>query len=80
MNDQERRRRRRRLRRQAAVLIFLMVAFGLAWFFESQATTTVVFVRYADRSGTPADGDNPGLTAAGQARAEELVNQLEVQA
>ena len=70
MNPDERRRRRRRLRRQAAVLIFLMLAFGLAWFFESQATTTVVFVRSAEV--LPEGGENPGLSAAGQARAEEL--------
>lgn len=70
MNVDERRRKRRRLRRQAAVLIFLMVAFGLAWFFESQATTTVIFTRYADLE--PGAGDNRGLSAAGRARAEEL--------
>ncbi len=74
MNLDERRKRRRRLRRQAAVLIFLMVAFGLAWFFESQATTTVVVARYADRE--TGDGENPGLSAAGQARAEELARVL----
>jgi broad specificity phosphatase PhoE len=70
MTMDERRRKRRRLRRQAAVLIFLMLAYGLAWFFESQATTTVIFVRYADRAAD--DGNNPGLSPAGQARAEEL--------
>jgi broad specificity phosphatase PhoE len=70
MTVDDRRRRRRRLRRQAAVLIFLMMAFGLAWFFESQATTTVIFVRYADRAA--GQGENPGLSSAGQARAEEL--------
>ena len=74
MNDDERRRRRRRLRRQAAVLIFLMVAFGLAWFFESQATTTVIFTRYADHDATP--GENPGLSPAGQERAAELARVL----
>jgi broad specificity phosphatase PhoE len=74
MNVDERRRRRRRLRRQAAVLIFLMVAFSLAWFFESQATTTVILTRYADRDGS--QGDNPGLSPAGQARAEELARVL----
>lgn len=74
MNPEERRRRRRRLRRQAAVLLFLMLAFALAWFFESQATTTIMFVRYAEtEAGT---GSNPGLSAAGQARAEELARVL----
>ena len=74
MTADDRRRRRRRLRRQAAVLIFLMLAFGLAWFFESQATTTVIFVRYADRAVE--EGENSGLSPAGQARAEELVRVL----
>lgn len=74
MNDDERRRRRRRLRRQAAVLIFLMMAFGLAWFFESQATTTVIFARYAERDA--ADGENGGLAPAGIARAGELARVL----
>jgi broad specificity phosphatase PhoE len=74
MNPDERRRRRRRLRRQAAVLIFLMVAFGLAWFFESQATTTVIFVRYAEV--TKGEGENPGLAPAGEARARELARLL----
>ena len=74
MNPDERRRRRRRLRRQAAVLIFLMVAFGLAWFFESQATTTIIFARYAEVTGE--GGENPGLSPAGQARAEELARVL----
>lgn len=74
MTNDQRRRSRRRLRRQAAVLIFLMVAFGLAWFFESQATTTVIFARYADIDRS--QGDNPGLSPAGQARAEELARVL----
>lgn len=74
MTADGRRQRRRRLRRQAAVLFFLMFAFGLAWFFESQATTTVIFVRYADRAA--GDGENPGLSPAGQARAEELARVL----
>lgn len=74
MNPDERRRQKRRLRRQAAVLIFLMVAFGLAWFFESQATTTIIFTRYAEVE--QGGGENPGLSPAGQARAEELARVL----
>lgn len=66
----ESRRRRRQRRRQLAILWFLLVAFGLAWFFENQATTTVIFVRYADPAKD--QGSNPGLSPAGQARAEEL--------
>jgi broad specificity phosphatase PhoE len=74
MNVDARRRKRRRLRRQAAVLLFLLFAIGLAWFFESQATTTVIFTRYAESDGDASE--NPGLSPAGRARAEELARVL----
>lgn len=64
------RRRRRRQRRAGAVAAFMVLALGLAFFFESQATTTVIVVRYADLA--PALGGDPGLSAAGSIRAEEL--------
>lgn len=66
----ENRKKRRRRRRIFASVLFLAVALCLAWFFESQATTTVVFVRYAETSGPLAQ--NPGLSEVGQARAREL--------
>jgi broad specificity phosphatase PhoE len=72
--DDIRRRNRRRRRRQLAVLWFLLIAFGLAWFFENQATTTVIFVRFADPAKDPAA--NPGLSEAGKVRAEELARVL----
>ena len=53
---------------------FVLVAFGLAWFFESQATTTLIFVRHADKAELPAD--DPALSAAGQRRAVALANAL----
>lgn len=65
------RRRRRRQRRAGAVAAFMVLALGLAFFFESQATTTVLFVRHAD-TAPAALGDEPGLSAAGAVRAEEL--------
>ncbi len=71
--DMDRRRRRRRHRIQA-IVIYTAIAVGLAWFFESQATTTMIFVRHAERAGPSAD--DPGLTPAGQRRAAELVRQL----
>jgi broad specificity phosphatase PhoE len=67
-NDNRRKRRRRR--RIIASALFLIIALSLAWFFESQATTTVVFVRYAETLGP--DDQNPGLSPAGQQRAREL--------
>lgn len=65
------RRRRRRQRRAGAVAAFMVLALGLAFFFESQATTTVLFVRHAD-TAPAALGDEPGLSPAGAVRAEEL--------
>lgn len=72
-NDTDRRRRRRR-RRVQIIVIYTAIALGLAWFFESQATTTVLFVRHAEKALTPAE--DPGLSEAGQRRAAELARQL----
>jgi broad specificity phosphatase PhoE len=68
------RRRRRRRRRIQVIIIYTAIAVGLAWFFESQATTTVIFVRHAEKAVEPAD--DPGLTPAGQRRVAELMRQL----
>jgi len=73
MSDIDRRRRRRR-RRTQVIIIYTAIAVGLAWFFESQATTTVIFVRHAEKAVLPAD--DPGLTEAGKQRATELARQL----
>ena len=72
-SDIERRRRRRR-RRFQVIVIYTAIAICLAWFFESQATTTLIFVRHAEKAESPAE--NPGLSEAGQRRAAELVRQL----
>jgi|TARA_B100000959_G_scaffold240952_1_gene262504 broad specificity phosphatase PhoE len=50
------------------------MAIGLAWFFESQATTTIIFVRHAEKD-ISIDND-PGLTEAGKRRVFELSRQL----
>ena len=68
------RRGRRRRRRIQIVIIYTLIAVGLAWFFESQATTTVIFVRHAEKALEPAD--DPGLSPAGQRRVAELTRQL----
>ncbi len=70
-NDRRRRRRRRRIQ---IVVIYTAIAICLAWFFESQATTTVIFVRHAEKAASPAN--DPGLSDAGQRRAAELARQL----
>ena len=57
------RRKRRRRRRTQIIVIYTASALGMAWFFEYQATTTVVFVRHAEKALTPAD--DPASTRRG---------------
>ena len=71
--DQDRRRTRRRRRNQIIVL-YTAIAIGLAWFFESQATTTIIFFRHAEQ--TSHDEADPPLSEAGQRRVVELTRQL----
>jgi broad specificity phosphatase PhoE len=73
MTDFDRRRKRRR-RRIQAIVIYTAIAVGLAWFFESQATTTMIFVRHAEKALDATE--DPGLSPAGQRRAAELARQL----
>jgi broad specificity phosphatase PhoE len=72
--SEDQRRRRRRRRRIQVIIIYTAIAIGLAWFFESQATTTVIFVRHAEKASVPAD--DPGLSPAGERRVAELTRQL----
>jgi broad specificity phosphatase PhoE len=70
-NDRRRKRWRRRIQ---AIIIYTGIAIGLAWFFESQATTTIIFVRHAEKELN--SGDDPGLSDAGRRRVAELTRQL----
>ncbi len=72
--EKEARRQRRRRRRIQIIVIYTAIAIGLAWFFESQATTTIIFVRHAEKVATPAN--DPPLSPAGQRRVAELTRQL----
>ena len=54
---------------------FVVVAVGLAWFFESQATTTIIFVRHTDTAAERST-DDPTLSALGRRRAELLAATL----
>jgi 2,3-bisphosphoglycerate-dependent phosphoglycerate mutase len=69
--DRKQQRRRRLIQ---VIVIYTAIAIGLAWFFESQATTTIIFVRHAEKATEPAD--DPGLSEAGQRRVAELTRQL----
>jgi phosphohistidine phosphatase SixA len=68
------RRRKRRHRRIQGIIIYTTIAIGLAWFFESQATTTIIFVRHSEKELNT--GDDPGLSDAGWRRTAELTRQL----
>ena len=73
MSETDRKKKRRR-RRIQIVIVYVAIAIGLAWFFESQATTTIIFVRHAEKATTPPD--DPDLSAAGRRRVAELTRQL----
>ena len=68
------RRRVRTARRIQVFIIYTAIAIGLAWFFESQATTTMIFVRHAEQ--TDHDAADPPLSEAGRRRVAELTRQL----
>ncbi len=71
----KRKRKRRRQRRLVAISGFIVITTGLAWFFESQATTTVIVTRNADQISLAAS--NAGLSDSGSVRADELARVLE---
>lgn len=62
--------RRRLKQRLISIVLYLLVVLSVAWFFESQATTTIIFVRHAEKS--PDQPDDPGLSPAGKRRAQQL--------
>ncbi len=68
------RRRRRRRRRIQIIVLYTLIAIRIAWFFESKATTTIIFVRHAEKAET--GGDDPQLSEAGERRVVELTRQL----
>ena len=68
------RRKRRRKRRLQGAVLYIAISIWLAWFFESQATTTIIFVRHAEKNLSVED--DPELTEAGQRRVFELTRQM----
>ncbi len=76
ITDEQRQRKRklRRQRRLVAIAGFVLLTTGLAWFFELQATTTVIIARYADV--LVSGGNDPALSPRGQRRAAELARVL----
>jgi broad specificity phosphatase PhoE len=70
-------RKKRRRRRAFSLLAYVVVVFGLAWFFESQGTTTIIFVRHAEVDDAMSKDLDQPLNARGLARAEAFADQLE---
>ena len=70
-------RKRRRRRRLITLFSYCIVVFALAWFFESQGTTTIVFVRHTDVAEPESAGPQTPLTRVGTLRAELLADYLE---
>lgn len=69
-------RKRRRRRRAITLVTYIAVVFGLAWYFESQGTTTILFVRHTDVD-QPTVLEDQALNATGIERAELLADFLE---
>ena len=67
------RRRRRRLR-LIPIIGYSIVALGLAYMAEQQATTTVLFVRHAETGEAMTAGADPSLNERGRLRAEQLAD------
>jgi len=55
---------------------YILLVLGIAWFFQQQATTTIVFVRHADVDPAVPLKDDPPLTERGRRRAELLAEFL----
>lgn len=66
---------RRRRSRLGPIVAFVVICVGLAWFFEQQATTTLIFVRHTDTEAIA--GDDPSLSDLGLQRAELLADVIE---
>jgi phosphohistidine phosphatase SixA len=71
-------RKRRRRRRLSTLLAYAVVVFVLAWYFESQGTTTVIFVRHADVDDPMAMEVDTPINARGRARAELLGDRIAI--
>lgn len=68
---------RKRRRRWLPILGYVVVVLGLAWFFESRDTSTIIFVRHADTDVAAVSELDPPLNERGRLRAELLADVLQ---
>ena len=74
IDEYKNKRKKRQLRKVAFGILFISFSVLLAWFFESQATTTVLLTTHTEiKSDLQA---NPGLTDKGAKRAKALQRML----
>lgn len=69
--------RRRRRRKLLPIVGFVATCLGIAWFMESRATTTIIFVRHTDTVLSLPESSDPPLSEQGLLRAELLADVLE---
>jgi broad specificity phosphatase PhoE len=67
---------KRRKSKLVPIGLFVLTCLGLAWFFELQATTTIILVRHTDTEDATAFTGNPSLSGLGRRRAELLADAL----
>ncbi|HVS24031.1 MAG TPA: histidine phosphatase family protein [Gammaproteobacteria bacterium] len=68
--------RRKSRTRILPIVGYIFLVLGIAWFFQQQATTTIVFVRHADVDPSVPLASDPPLTDRGRKRAELLADFL----
>ena len=69
---------KRRLRfRLLPILFFVVLSVSLAWFLESQATTTIIFVKHDDTQISLEENSDPSLSILGIERSILLANVLQ---
>ena len=59
------------------ILFFVVLSVSLAWFLESQATTTIIFVKHADTELSLEENSDPSLSILGIERSILLANTLQ---
>lgn len=75
IHERRRKPRRKGIRKVPLVLFsYFLFVLLIAWYFENQATSTLIVVRHAEKALQPAD--DPGLSKDGQLRSYLLADML----
>lgn len=75
IHERRRKPRRKGIRKVPLVLLsYFLFVLLIAWYFENQATSTLIVVRHAEKAAVPAD--DPGLSKEGRLRSRLLAEML----